>query len=158
MRPDQAASDAGGIGAYIGGCAKERHDQMPPDHRQSVTARRPVAGMTLRLQRPPVKGWRIVGKTSPCEPPERPKGHAPFHFSRILRERSTRRSLFFWASQNGSDCSGLPPGRIIVGSATPRRQDEEEQPEAHNGDPTCLRKLFKTPISERWGKQICLNE
>lgn len=21
-----------------------------------------------------------------------------------------------------------------------------------------LRKLFKTPISERWGKQICLNE
>ena len=21
-----------------------------------------------------------------------------------------------------------------------------------------IRKLFKTPISERWGKQICLNE
>ena len=24
--------------------------------------------------------------------------------------------------------------------------------------PKDFRKLFKTPISERWGKQICLNE
>ena len=83
---------------------------MLPDHRQSVTARRPAAGMTLRLQRPPVKGWRIVGKTNPCEPPERPKGHAPFHFSRILRERSTRRSLFFWARQKVRAVQDSRPG------------------------------------------------
>ena len=91
---------------------------MLPDHRQSVTARRPAAGMTLRLQRPPVKGWRIVGKTSPCEPPERPKGHAPFHFSRILRERSARRSLFFWARQKVRAVQDSRPG-VLLSSPLP---------------------------------------
>ena len=46
------------------------------------------------------------------------------------------------------------PNKYMAEIRSLRKELEEAQKKWRDGK---LRKLFKNPISERWGKQICLN-
>ena len=84
----------GGIGAYIGGCAKERHDQMP-----RLMAVRDCPAARNRHDSPAAAVAREGMEDRPDDQPARPSGAperaCPLSLSRIFRERSTRRSLSF---------------------------------------------------------------
>lgn len=124
-RPDAAGPSA------VRDCptARSRHD--------SPVAAAACEGMEDRLEDQPVR-------TSGA-----PERACPLSLFTDLTGAFDQTLPFLLGSPKGSGCSGLPPGRIIVESASPRRQDEEEKPETHNGDPTCLINKRSKPTGRR---------